>query len=186
MPALRLFMPAELCEPAAYAHFEGTHDIVALASGPDLYSFAAPVSWSIDVTNVGDALLVTGNTEGSAATACSRCLEDIELSLYGEIEGYYLLGDDAQAPEEMDDDEFDALPADRMIDIDPLIRAALLLELPLVPLCGDDCKGLCPRCGANLNDGPCSCTPEPIDAARADNPFAVLRQLTFEEGDGAL
>ena len=180
MAALRIFMPAELFEPAAYQHFEGTHDIVALASGPDLYSFSSPVSWNAEVTNVGDALLVTGSVEGSATTSCSRCLEDVELALFGEIEGYFLIGDETTAPEDMDDDEFDVLPEDRMIDFDPLIRAALVLELPLVPLCVDDCKGLCPRCGANLNDGPCACPPEPDEDEFDANPFAALKGLSFE------
>lgn len=60
----------------------------------------------------------------------------------------------------------------------PLIEQALLLELPLVPLCADDCKGICPRCGANLNEGPCSCA----EAAPAeDGPFAALRNLKLED-----
>jgi uncharacterized protein len=41
----------------------------------------------------------------------------------------------------------------------PLVRDALLLELPLAPLCREDCRGLCAHCGADLNDGPCDCAP---------------------------
>lgn len=186
MSDLRLFMPNELFEPAAYQHFEGTFDIVALTSGPDVYSFAKPVSWSADITNVGDALLVQGSVEGTARTSCSRCLADVDVALLGEIEGYFLISDESAAPEDMDDDEFDVLPEDRMLDMEPLIRAALLLELPLVPLCGEDCKGLCPKCGANLNEGPCSCPPEPEPDPLEGNPFAVLRGMGLggEEEEG--
>ena len=45
------------------------------------------------------------------------------------------------------------------LDLRPLVRDALLLELPVAPLCRDDCRGLCPRCGADLNSGPCDCRP---------------------------
>ena len=50
-----------------------------------------------------------------------------------------------------------------MLDLQPLVRDALLLELPLAPLCNEECKGLCPACGADLNDGPCSCDTRPAD-----------------------
>ena len=67
----------------------------------------------------------------------------------------------------MEGDEFDFLPDNRKIDLVPLIVAALLLEVPLVPLCDDDCKGLCPQCGANLNEGPCGCSRDEADVRRA-------------------
>ena len=178
MSNLYLEVPANLFEPAAFEHFEGAFDVCALTSGPDVYSFSDPVAYSVDVANTGDALLVTGGVEGSAKTSCSRCLSDVELPLFGEIEGYFLIEDGAQAPDDMDDDEFDVLPADKKIDLATLIRAALLLELPLVPLCDDDCLGLCPRCGANLNEGPCACPPDEdgFDA----HPFAALKDFPFE------
>ena len=50
-----------------------------------------------------------------------------------------------------------------LLDLQPLIRDALLLELPLAPLCSEDCQGLCPTCGADLNDGPCDCDHAPSD-----------------------
>ena len=62
----------------------------------------------------------------------------------------------------------------------PLIQAALLVDLPLVPLCVDDCKGLCPRCGANLNEGSCAC--DSVDEQPfKENPFAVLKDYDFGE-----
>ena len=63
------------------------------------------------------------------------------------------------------------------IDLVPLVEQALLLELPLVPLCDDDCRGLCPRCGANLNEGPCQCDDGPVGE---DNPFAALKDFKFD------
>jgi uncharacterized protein len=69
-------------------------------------------------------------------------------------------GDGGHANREADLDE-DTYPLEGdQLDLRPLVRDALLLELPLAPLCQPDCLGLCPRCGADLNTGPCSCVPD--------------------------
>ncbi|WP_241963703.1 DUF177 domain-containing protein [Gordonibacter sp. 28C] len=153
-----------------------------MKAGPDLYDFEGPLDWQVDVTNTGDALLVTGTVEGEAKTSCARCVDEFSFSVTGEIEGYFLIDSEKEAPDDMDDDEFDVLPEDDVIDLEPLIRAALLLEFPLVPLCDDDCLGLCPTCGANLNEGPCGCEPavEPDDDV-PPSPFAVLKDFPFDQ-----
>lgn len=184
MNSLRIHIPSDLFSPAESLHFEGVADIPVMKAGPDLYSFSAPLVWQVDVTNTGGAFLVTGTVEGEANTSCARCLEDFSFPVTGEIEGYYLIGSDAHAPEDMDEDEFDVLPDDNTIDLNPLITAALLLEFPLIPLCDDACAGLCPTCGANLNDDPCGCKPASLEGESAParpNPFAALKDFPFEE-----
>ena len=59
------------------------------------------------------------------------------------------------------DEEAYPLAGDEL-DLEPLARDAVLLELPLAPLCAEDCRGLCPTCGANRNTEPCAC-PRPVD-----------------------
>lgn len=183
MDSLRIFIPNELFSPAQQAHFEGEFDLPVMKAGPDLYDFAAPLSWQVDISNTGDALLVSGTVEGDAKTACARCLDEFSFPVTGEIEGYFLINSDDGTPDDMDEDEFDVLGDDNIIDLEPLIRAALLLEFPLVPLCGDDCLGLCPTCGANLNDGPCGCEPASDEGSddNPPNPFAVLKDFPFEK-----
>ena len=180
MEATRIPIPSELFAPAESSHFEGTYAVPVVKAGPDLYDFAEPLAWQVDVTNTGDALLVTGTVEGEAKTSCARCVDEFSFPVTGEVEGYFLIGADREAPEDMDDDEFDVLPDDNAIDLMPLVHAALLLEFPLVPLCAEDCLGLCPTCGANLNEGACGCTSAaPGDGAPA-NPFAVLADYPFD------
>lgn len=184
MDSIRIHIPNELFAPAESSHFEGEVEVPVLKAGPDLYTFEGPLAWQADITNTGDAFLVAGTVDAVAKTACARCLEEVAFDLMGEIEGYYLIGgEDAEAPEDMDDDEFDVLPEDNAIDMLPLIQAAVLLELPLIPLCDDDCKGICPTCGANLNNEPCTCDNSAEDAAFEDakNPFAALKGLSFED-----
>ena len=111
---------------------------------------------------------------------CSRCLEEAGFDFTGEIEGYYIIKEDDLPPDEMEADEFDYLPSDKTIDLAPLIQAAILLEVPPMLLCDEDCKGICPTCGTNLNEGECSC---PADSASKEyaenNPFAVLKDFDF-------
>ena len=148
----------------------------------EIRDFAGPLAWQADISNTGDALLVTGTVEGEAKTACARCLDEVSFPVTGEIEGYFLLDETKAAPEDMDEDEFDVLPADKVIDLEPLITAALLLEFPLIPLCDEECKGLCPQCGANLNEGPCGCEPAADDDDdMPPNPFAALKDFPFDE-----
>ncbi len=181
-------IPAELFALAESSHFEGMLDLPQLAVGPDDYLFEEPLAWAVDVTNTGSALLVSGTVKGSAHCMCSRCLDDVACEFNGDIEGFFVmqeadldyLDDDEDAPGA---DEFDVLPADHIINLQPLIEAALMVEAPTMPLCRENCAGLCPVCGANLNEGDCGCGKDP-DVAAFDaqaNPFAVLADFKFDE-----
>lgn len=176
---LIVHIPQSMFSAAETAVFSGTYDPQTIDMGPDEYTIAEPMEWSAIITNVGGAFLVTGTVMGSAKTACARCLDDFTIDVNGEIEGYFIIEGQGQAPEDMDDDEFDVLSPDNDIDMAPLLLAAVLLELPLIPLCDDDCKGICQTCGKNLNEGPCECSCED-DGFAPENPFAALRNLKFD------
>lgn len=183
---LSIELPAELFSPAEFAQFEGEVSVDVFEYGPDTYRFDGPLSWHIDVSNTGDAFLVTGFVRGHAVTDCARCLEDAPCDIDGEIEEYFLT-EEAELPEGADEDEFERLPANHVLDVESLIVGAIVFELPVVPLCSDDCKGLCPKCGANLNEGPCQCTAKqddgPDEFELAKNPFAALANYTFDSND---
>jgi uncharacterized protein len=180
-------IPAELFALAESSRFKGTLDLPVLEVGPDDYTFDEPIVWEVDVTNTGSAFLVEGHATASGTVACSRCLEDATYDLEGSIEGYFLI-EGADAEEEEDDDEglaedeFDVLPDDHIVDLEPLICAALIVDLPNMPLCRDDCAGLCPICGENLNEGDCGCGRDEAleEFDRQSNPFAALADFKFE------
>ena len=189
MAAVPIKIPAELFALAESSHFEGELDLPVLQVGPDDYRFGSPLPWSVDVTNTGSALLVSGTVAGDSTCACARCLEDVHYSLNGIIEGYFLIEAAGQGADEASwdddepgEDEFDVLPADHIIDLEPLIKAALMVDAPNVPLCREDCAGLCTQCGSNLNDGPCGCGADEAlaDFEKAANPFAALADFKFE------
>ena len=174
----RILISSELFLPAESAHFQGELALDLMKCGPDLYTFDKPVTWEVDVTNTGEALLVVGTCEGAGTTACARCAEPAQVNLIGDIEGYFFLDAESVSQEDREEDEFDILPENHIIDLLPLIQAALTLDVPLIPLCEDNCKGLCPVCGVNLNKGDCGCKKE--DDINPENPFAALKDFVVE------
>ena len=184
MGAPKIHVPSELFAPAESSSFAGEYALPELQAGPDTYRFAEPLCWDVLVTNTSGALLVEGTVRGVGTTECARCLEEFDVDVEGDIEGYFVMEEQAR-PEDMDEDEFDYLGEDEEIDLGPLIQAAILVDLPLLPLCDEDCRGICQDCGVNLNKVQCGCAEkrarQDAEDAAAANPFAALAQLKFDE-----
>ena len=104
----------------------------------------------------------SGKFAGVAAGECGRCLEAAEQEIGAEA---HLLYADAETEDDDDPDVFPLVNArgGANIDLRPAIRELWLLEVPAFMLCGPDCKGLCLNCGANLNQGACSCARKAIE-----------------------
>jgi len=103
----------------------------------------------------------TGRIEGRVAMPCRLCLEDVEV---GVDEDVHLLLAELGADEADDPDVFLYDPNERMLDLRPAIRETWLLSAPAYVQCRDDCKGLCPICGINLNESSCNCTTTTTDS----------------------
>jgi uncharacterized protein len=95
-----------------------------------------------------------GHVRGRVQAQCRRCLSDVALSVDTDI-GLMFSSD----PDLLDDPSVHELPpAATQIDLVEFVREELALAVPGYPLCRSNCAGLCPRCGADLNTGPCGCT----------------------------
>lgn len=175
---LQFKVPEKLFAPAESLHLTGELAKDAVSIGPDTYAFCQPITWEADVTNTGNALLISGTAQGAAECECSRCLEKCTYNLEGEIEAYYLLPHQEEEEDQEGEEEFEMLFEDGVIDLESLIVSSLILDMPVQPLCEDECLGLCPECGANLNTEQCECA----DSKTVDptNPFAVLAGLKFD------
>ncbi len=171
-------LPQEVFTPASFTHFSGELVVGELTVGPDTYEFAEPAQWQVDVSHTGEALYLHGSVQGEGSTACARCLEPTHTIFEGELEGYYYLGG-ANVPEDDEAEDTEILSPEHRIDLEEKIMAALVLDVPIVPLCSEDCLGLCVHCGANLNEGPCGCEEE-TDEVDISNPFAALKGLRFD------
>jgi uncharacterized protein len=101
--------------------------------------FEAPLDISARVIKEGDEVYVTVTVSGNIIQECSRCLNKFTVPLSGRYEFVY------SAREK------------NVVDLTEDIRQEIMLNYPLKPLCKSDCKGLCPVCGKNLNEGECGC-----------------------------
>jgi uncharacterized protein len=134
-----------------------------------------PVNVVLSLDKQADHIRVTGKIEGSLEVDCHRCLRTFSFPLSEDVD-IYLIEED-RTPEE-DEKELDLEePAyeffdGEVIEIDQLIAEQIFLALPVKVLCAEDCRGICPNCGANLNEETCQC--------KADNrqsPFAKLESF---------
>lgn len=114
---------------------------------------------ALDVERNGDRISVRGKLEARAQVECVRCLKGCELSLLAPLEVFAeRAGSGSRVDErELERDDYMMFHDGRRLDLSEEAREALLLELPMAPHCREDCLGLCSRCGADLNEGPCRC-----------------------------
>lgn len=109
---------------------------------------ASPIRLDLRLEAVVEGVLVTGTAEVDVVGECGRCLERIEDELVIDIQELYV-----HPGSDFDEEEASRMEGE-LIDLEPLVRDEVVLELPQQPLCREDCEGLCPTCGANLNDDP--------------------------------
>jgi uncharacterized protein len=150
------------------------------------HQFTLPSGLDFDVmlTNAGEGILATGIVRGHVVGTCDRCLEPAEFDLAAEVDEYFLF----KAPsttqslgEDEDDVDFSLVGEDHTIDLTEAIASAVLMDTPFVVLCREDCKGLCPVCGENLNLVDCGHAQQIEEQRLESSPFAVLRSLKLDD-----
>ncbi len=119
----------------------------------------SPVELALRLESVMEGVLVTGTAYARVEGECVRCLEPIERELEADFQELYSYPDAEErfggdAGEAEGDEEETLLLEDEMFDLEPVLRDAVVLELPLQPVCREDCPGLCSQCGARLADEP--------------------------------
>ena len=132
---------------------ELTADDAVWQEGDPLPAEAIRVSGRLSSAGSGRALL-GGRIEGTARVECRRCLTDLTVPVAEDV--HLLFAEEGD--EEVDDpDVYVYDPRARELDLRPAIREQWLLAAPAYALCREDCKGLCPHCGADLNAETCHC-----------------------------
>jgi uncharacterized protein len=136
------------------------------------FEFPEPIDVDLSASKSGDEVIVQGRVNATVEMECSRCLESFEMEVDPKMQFVIQLLDTNQ-PQYSEDDDFIILPRTTgEYEISDRVREAILLELPLKPLCSEDCRGLCPMCGVNLNETDCECTPD-----KTDERWDSLKQL---------
>ena len=138
------------------------------------YEFLGPAEVDVRFYRTGQDLFFKGRMHSQVAGICARCLTRFEFAHDPDFDFIMVPHHGRWADEKLDGggDEHMMWYEGEMVDLSPPLRERLLLSLPTLPLCRDDCRGLCARCGADLNAGPCGCPAE-----EGDPRLAVLRTL---------
>ena len=152
--------------PGASVAFSTSVDLSDLCYGVS-YPVSEPVKAEGQVRNTAGVLVMTGLITTCIHGICDRCASDFDREIEFPIDVVLVT---EMANEENEDEWVFPLEGDSA-DLDDIIRTVFVLNLDSKLLCNEDCKGLCHRCGKNLNDGPCNCQKE------LDPRFAALKQL---------
>lgn len=175
MQALQFNVAQLLKEPSgATRHYQIDDDITELGT-----EFVSSLKGAVKFTRTADGVLVTGHLSTSAVLTCRRCLEDfispVEIDLEEEFRAGYDVFTGIKLPAREDDEAETMIDEHHTLDLSEVLRQDLLLALTPFPLCREDCAGLCPHCGKNLNEGPCDCAADSLDPR-----WAALQELLFK------
>jgi uncharacterized protein len=146
-----------------------TRDYTVEAEIPSLdgeIRLTKPVIGHVRLTRVNDGILVQGSFRSDVELTCDRCLGRFPRAVEVDVEEQYVPTVDVKTGKWLLTGEVDpALLIDdhHILDLEEVLRQAIYLELPLHGICRETCKGLCPGCGQDLNEGSCDCTDDEID-----------------------
>jgi uncharacterized protein len=142
------------------SHFARTFQPEDIGAEADTYRIVRPVDIEFDIHKDKDRFRLAGRVRTELELACSRCVEPYRFPIDAEFDQRYLPASEAstETESEVEDDDLEtSYYSDDEIDLNGLMREQFYLALPMKPLCRDDCRGLCPQCGTNLNTGTCDC-----------------------------
>lgn len=138
-----------------------------------------PLEVRIEISRLNDKYVLNGNLSCGLQVRCDRCLEPYHRDIKTDFQLYLTL-----PPPESENTEMELVDEDMAVDfivgeeieLDDVIREQIYLSLPMKSICSEGCLGLCPRCGANLNQGKCRCSRE------VGHPgFSKLKDLKIKE-----
>lgn len=164
---LRVLVADLVKRPGSSRALHLAEDLGELEVGGSHLLPGGPIELDLHLERILEGLVVRGTVSTDWVGSCARCLRSVSGRLQVGVDELY-------EPEPIEGETY-RLDHDS-IDLEPLARDAIGLEMPLAPVCRPDCLGICPTCGADRNLEPCDCV-----ADAADSPWSALDGLTFEE-----
>ncbi len=132
-----------------------------------------PLKVELTAREVGDGILVRGRIRATVERECRRCLTSVRQPVDDTVDMYFTtIGDDE---DELGGEVYPLPARGTELDVTEAVREQLLLRAPQYVLCSEACRGLCPHCGTNLNEGSCDCVSE-----AAPSPWDALKQVKFD------
>jgi uncharacterized protein len=143
--------------PGAMREVERELPAAALLTGKasldGLYSAeGSELDLDLRLESVVEGVLATGRLAGSLVGECVRCLDPIEVPLEADFQELFYYPGEQELPTDEGDEPL--VVVEDLLNLEAVVRDSMLLDLPLQPLCEDDCPGLCPECGVHLADDP--------------------------------
>ena len=137
-------------------------------------SILEPVKVNLKLNKSGDKISVSGVVRTAVELTCSRCLEKFSYNIDTDIDIVYQPAEkEPREIEELKEEDFKIATYDEpVLNLADDIREAVYLAVPIKPLCREDCQGICPKCGKNLNVKKCGCIKEMLDPR-----FAKLKEF---------
>ena len=133
-----------------------------------------PTELDLQATRAAEKVQLVGSLRATVGFECDRCLKPLSAKVEQSFDLLYLPPLGAGDEHELHDDDLAiAFYQGQAIDVDDLVREQVELLLPMARLCSEACRGLCPHCGANLNESACACATEPTDPR-----WAALKDFT--------
>ncbi|HEX5094750.1 MAG TPA: DUF177 domain-containing protein [Acidimicrobiia bacterium] len=160
---LRISVADLLRRPGATRSVDIDAPVTGLDNGVAVVGPGEPVHVGVTLERISEGIVVRGDVDVTWRAECSRCVKPIAGTISVHVDELYEPNPLAGETYGLDDD---------ILDLEPMVRDAVALELPAAPLCRDDCAGLCPRCGADHNETACDCVVDETDSR-----WAALRSL---------
>lgn len=162
---MKLDLTQLLSMPDRSEEYRVTFDMDEATHFGENYSVTDTQPFFITAENVaGKNLCVKGKTEVKLSIPCDRCLKDVTVNFPIEIDEIFGIEDEQIVT---DEDENADLAEAKTLDVDRLVYDQIEMNWPDKVLCRPDCKGLCPVCGHDLNQGDCGCNREVLDPRMA-------------------
>ncbi len=145
---------------------EPAEEVQALLDG-DGVGARGPLHGTVRLIRTIDGILVTGTLETTIELTCDRCLDPVEAKVTLDLQENFRptidINSGAALPPVKGEELATLIDKQHTLDLSEVVRQLILLETPMHPVCRPDCRGLCPRCGQNLNERQCDCETESVD-----------------------
>ena len=138
--------------------------------------FVNPLSCTIILLRQGgNNICVTADVTSVISVACRRCVAEFEIDVTTTLDLFFSFKDESSEEDEADERYYNG----ETLNISEDVRQAVMLEMPMWPLCSETCEGLCPQCGIEINAGVCACEIENEAPVAASNPLSAQLASIF-------
>jgi len=146
-------------------------EVAPVTLGGARYDVLLPDGVDVVVERIAGGFLVAISADANLYGPCARCLKEAVLHVHAEQQEFA-----PTAQGGWEETELSVFIKDLVVDLSGLVREAVVLALPAQIVCTPDCKGLCPQCGKELNEGPCECKEDEID-----DRWSKLKDVKFDD-----